>query len=130
MLLRIHKKDLWPIEETASGYYEDDLFDVIEFLYDHVSKPIDGTLHSYAECGMHWNTFNQQEGRREFRDKMNTVLGHYQKRFELSDQGDILFTKAPGPSRLSSRQTFLQPTRILRRGLRPRYFVTAGMGQH
>ena len=96
MLLRIHKKDLWPIEETASGYYEDDLFDVIEFLYDHVSKPIDGTLHSYAECGMHWNTFNQQEGRREFRDKMNTVLGHYQKRFELSDEGDILQKPAEG----------------------------------
>jgi hypothetical protein len=96
MLLRIREKDLWPIEDAAPGYYEDDLFDVIEFLYDHVSKPIDGTMHSYAECGMHWNSFNQQEGRREFREKMNAVLEHYQKRFELSESGDILQRAAEG----------------------------------
>lgn len=66
MLLAIRKKNLWPIDTAASWYSEDDLFDVIEFLYQHVSKPIDGTYHGWNDCGMHWATFNQTEGRREF----------------------------------------------------------------
>lgn len=59
MLLAIRKKDLWPINEKAFLYSEDDLFDVVEFLYRHVSNPIDGYMHSHGGCGMHWETFNQ-----------------------------------------------------------------------
>jgi len=42
MLLTIRKKGLWPIPDKAPFYQEDDLFDVLEFLYQHVSKPIEG----------------------------------------------------------------------------------------
>lgn len=90
ILLSVRKKHLWPVSENAQAYSEDDLFDVIEFLYLHVSKPIDGTMHSYNECGMHWETFNKAEGQREFRDKINQLLVHYEKRFELSEAGEIL----------------------------------------
>lgn len=90
MLLSIRKKNLWPIESEAKQYSEDDFFDVIEFLYQHVSKPIDGNYHSWNDCGMHWETFNQSEGQREFRNKVNVVLDHYSKRFELSADGEVL----------------------------------------
>ena len=70
MLLSIGKKGLWPIHKTASTYSEDDFFDILEFLYQHVSKPIDGTFHSWNNCGMHWETFNQSEGQTEFRAKV------------------------------------------------------------
>lgn len=90
MLLTIRKKDLWPIDKMASCYSEDDFFDVLEFLYQHVSKPIDGTFHSWSNCGMHWETFNQSEGRAEFRAKINTVLARYVNPFELSQNGEIL----------------------------------------
>jgi len=56
----------------------------------HVSKPIDGTYHSYNNCGMHWETFNKAEGQKEFRRKMNEILGMYVGRFELNDKGEIL----------------------------------------
>ncbi|MEX0885354.1 MAG: hypothetical protein WD009_02840, partial [Phycisphaeraceae bacterium] len=85
MLLSIRKKELWPIESRADGYSEDDLFDVVEFLYQHVSKPVEGTMHSWNDCGMHWETFNQAAGRREYRERINQVLQHYEKRFELSE---------------------------------------------
>ncbi len=49
MFRAIRKPDLWPIQEKYKSYSEDDLFDIIEFLYDHVSKPIDGYLHSYNQ---------------------------------------------------------------------------------
>lgn len=90
VLLAVRKKDLWPPHFRGARYSEDDLFDVIEFLFQHVSKPIDGSFHNYAECGMHWETFNKQQGQSEYRDKVNAVLDHYAKRFELSENGEIL----------------------------------------
>ncbi len=90
MLLNIRKKGLWPVTEKAASYSEDDFFDVIEFLHQHVSKPINGNLHSYNDCGMHWETFDGPPGRAEFRLKVNGVLALYEGRFEISVDGEIL----------------------------------------
>jgi hypothetical protein len=90
MLLTVKKKSLWPIESHKHEYSEDDFFDVVEFLYQHVSKPIDGTYHHHNGCGMHWETFNQAEGRGAYRDRINAVLSNYEKRFELSPVGEVL----------------------------------------
>lgn len=96
MLLTIRKKNLWPISDFASKYTEDDLLDVIEFLYQYISKPIDGTLHSWGNCGMHWETFNKKEGQKEFIEKINIVLSHYKNKFELTAKGEILHKPAEG----------------------------------
>lgn len=90
ILLAVRKKNLWPIANHHHLYSEDDLFDLIEFLYQHVSKPIDGTMHSYANCGMHWEVFSQEEGRKVFKDRINMLLQHYENHFELSEKGQIL----------------------------------------
>ena len=71
ILLKIRKKEIWPIESRINLYTEDDLFDIIEFLNIHVSKPIDGSYHDWNNCGMHWETFNKAEGQAEFRKKIN-----------------------------------------------------------
>lgn len=96
MLLTIRKKGLWPVPEKAHGYQEDDFFDVLEFLYQYVSKPIEGTMHSYNGCGMHWETFNQALGRKEFCERINGVLAHYKHRFELSPDGEVLHRPEAG----------------------------------
>ncbi|WP_294960389.1 hypothetical protein [Sulfurimonas sp.] len=96
ILLTIRKKNLWPISEYVSSYTEDDFLDVIEFLYQYVSKPIDGTMHSYNECGMHWETFNKKNGQNLFREKINTVLEHYKNKFELSQNGEVLHKPEEG----------------------------------
>lgn len=90
ILLTVRKKDLWPIHEKSSSYSEDDFFDVVEFLCQHVSKPIDGWHHTYSYCGMHWETFDKAQGQAEYRDKVNTVLGLYAHPFELSPAGEVL----------------------------------------
>ncbi len=90
ILLAVRKKDLWPIAEHSQKYSEDDLFDLIEFLFQHVSKPVDGHHHRWNECGMHWETFNQQDGRQDYRYRINNVLAHYERRFELSPDGEVL----------------------------------------
>lgn len=96
MLLTIRKKNLWPISQYATGYSEDDFLDVIEFLYQYVSKPIDGTMHSFNGCGMHWETFNKKEGQYVFREKINAVLAHYKNKFELSEKGEVLHKPEDG----------------------------------
>lgn len=96
MLLAIRKTGLWPLFEKAPYYSEDDLFDVIEFLHLHVSKPIDGTMHSYGHCGMHWETFNKVVGQEEFRSKVNALLTHYEQRYELSANGEVLHKPEAG----------------------------------
>jgi len=96
MLLTIRKKGLWPVQVSAKKYSEDDFFDVLEFLFQHVSKPIDGTHHNWDNCGMHWETFNQVQGQAVFRGKMNAVLEHYAKPFELSAEGEVLHKPEAG----------------------------------
>ena len=86
----LRKESLWPISFWASMYSEDDLFDMIEFLFDYVSAPVDGSLHSYNQCGMHWNTFDEEAGKKEFRKRINELLALYEHRFELSLDGLIL----------------------------------------
>jgi hypothetical protein len=96
MLLTIRKSGLWPIYEKASSYSEDDFFDALEFLHQYVSKPIDGTMHSYDHCGMHWETFNKMQGQQEFCVTVNSVLAHYQERFEMSPSGEVLHKSEAG----------------------------------
>ena len=89
MFLAIRKSDLWPIEEKCNNYSEDDLFDVIEFLYDCVSKPI----HRYDEWSNHgdsYDTFERKTGKQEFRDRINQLLCDYREGYELSEKGEIL----------------------------------------
>lgn len=90
ILLHIRKKDLWPPSTRWHDYSEDDFFDIIEFLFQHISKPIGGDHHSYNQCGMHWHTFDKKEGQVFFRSRVNGILSHYEKAFELSEFGEIL----------------------------------------
>lgn len=68
ILIEVRKKDLFPVHDYFHSYSEDDLFDVIEFLYDHCSKPVRRTYHSYGDCGWHCETFEREPGRKDFRE--------------------------------------------------------------
>ena len=85
---RLRKDNLYPFNKIPE-YSEEDLFDVIELLYDLVSKPIDGYEHTYSSCGWHYHTFNKLEGQKEFRDQINKILCDYNEGFELSTEGEI-----------------------------------------
>ncbi|OPY51617.1 MAG: hypothetical protein A4E48_01460 [Methanosaeta sp. PtaU1.Bin060] len=89
MFLIFRKRNLWPIADKCSAYSEEDLFDVIEFIYDYISKPIKGWFHQY-DNSWHYEKFNKNEGLQEFRDKINLLLKDYKNGFELSENGEIL----------------------------------------
>lgn len=90
MLFSLNKPNLWPIEKRFESYSEDDLFSVIEYLFDHVSKPTSGQMHMQLGCGMHWQTFKAGPGQTEFRDTINVLLDRYSEGYELSPTGEIM----------------------------------------
>lgn len=91
IILTIRKHNLYPFyEHTIMSYTEEDLFDIIEFLYQFVSKPLEGTPHNWENCGMHWETFSKKEGQSEFINRINTLLALYKGNYELSSNGQIL----------------------------------------
>lgn len=100
MLFHLRKENLWPVSEHIERYEEDDLFDVIEFFHDHISKPLDGYHHDYAGCGYHYNTFDGGTGKREYRTRVNDLLESYKTGFEISDMGEILELAQPGTAQL------------------------------
>lgn len=93
---RLRKPTLWPIREKYKEYSEDDLFDVIELLHDHVSKPINGYFHEWNYCGWHYSEFDAQVGKEEFREEINDVLKDYGVGYELSSHGEVLLLSPQG----------------------------------
>jgi len=87
---KLRRANLWPINENIGSYAEVNLFDMIEFLHDHVSKPTDGHYHSWNDCGMHWTKFDRSAGQAELRETLNPLLECYGPGFALSEQGEIM----------------------------------------
>ncbi len=94
------RKHLWPVEAHVYDADEADVFDLIEFLHDHVSKPLTGTMHSYSNCGMHWKTFDQGAGQKEYQAELNPLLESYDKGYELDARGEIMELAAKGMGKL------------------------------
>ncbi len=90
LLLAVRKENLAPIREKIKYYTEEDLFDVIEFLFDHVSKPTERHYHDYSNCGWHCSAFDRAAGRAEYREKINELLEPFQNGYELSEAGEVL----------------------------------------
>ncbi len=90
IFVNIHKDDLWPLRIKIRDYTEDDLFDMIEFMHDHCTKPISGTYHSYNNCGYHYNVFSEEDGHQDYREKLNDILKDYKEGYEISVKGEIL----------------------------------------
>jgi hypothetical protein len=78
----------WSVEDIT----EDHIFDVIEFLYDRVSKPgvmVDKETDSgwrYAD----YDEYDHEAGQKEFRDNVNSFLTDYKTGFELTKEGIVL----------------------------------------
>jgi hypothetical protein len=79
--------DRWTNEEMT----EDHIFDVVEFLFDHASKP-GAWVNQVTETG--WNyedydSFDEAAGRDEFRSAANIILADLGEGFELNNDGQI-----------------------------------------
>jgi hypothetical protein len=108
MLWKLRKQNLYPIEEKCPSYSEDDLFDVIEFLYDCVSEPISAITDEsewlkVEECWL-YTKFNKKTGRHKFRYEINELLRDYKDGYEISKTGEIFAIPDPGMESLFQEQ--------------------------
>ena len=89
---KLRRKDLFPIWTRKDNLTEDEIFDLIEFLYDHATQPIhsSGYYHKFNDCGYHYSEFIQGGAQEEFRKEVNDILRDYGEGFELSAKGEIL----------------------------------------
>jgi hypothetical protein len=71
----------WPEADIT----EDHVFDAIEFLYDRVSKP--GNWDPYY---FDYDGYDEEAGRKEFRETANAFLSDYRAGYELTEDGTIL----------------------------------------
>ena len=83
----------FPIAEwSLENITEDHIFDVIEFLYDHVSKPGE-LVDKETDSGFQYqgyDGYDDKAGKEEFRNKSNAFLADYKTGFELTQDGIIL----------------------------------------
>jgi hypothetical protein len=84
---------LFPVTKwLARDVTEDHVFDALEFLYDHVSKP-GAWIQMTSETGYNYNDYDgydEEEGRLDFREVVNIFLADYKSGYELTKEGTIL----------------------------------------
>lgn len=88
-LRKIGRNNVWPWRRHWDDWDADTLFDVLEVLYDVVSKPMKQEWHAWDNCGWHFSQFRQLEGRTDYRAKLNPVLARFEVPLELTTAGEI-----------------------------------------
>jgi hypothetical protein len=83
LYIKLFKENLWPMRSRIDHYSEDDLFDIIEFCYDIISKPV------YNDS-LRKTEFIKETAQEEFRNEINNLLGKYNGGFKINEYGDII----------------------------------------
>lgn len=92
----INKDNLYPIENNLQNYTEEDLFDIIEFLYRYTSKGEKFKPMSDIDYFWVYSNFDEEVGKKEFRENINLVLRRYNNGYELNKGGEIVRLANPG----------------------------------
>jgi len=85
---------------------EDHVFDVVEFLYDHVSKPGEW-VQMTSDSGYFYSDYegyDDEAGQEEFRSKANQFLLDYKTGFELTKDGIVLAMGSGGLEHILSAE--------------------------
>ncbi len=69
---------------------------MLEFLFDHVSKPTKRHFHGYSACGWHCEEFDRASGKAEYREKLNRLLRAYDSGFEITEMGEVVSVPPTG----------------------------------
>jgi len=84
----------WEVKEIS----DDRIFDPIEFLYDHVSKPGEW-VDKETDTGFQYydyDSYDTEVGQLEFREVANSFLRNYKDGLKLSENGEIIEVGSQG----------------------------------
>ena len=107
----------WPTYNVT----EDHVFEAIEFLHDHVSRP-GALVEMTSETGFNYSDYDgydERVGRAKFRKEANAFLADYKSGFELTKDGIVLALGTDGSSTSWTQKSFLttKSTWIVRCGM-------------
>lgn len=102
------RREAWPLREAFSRAErdserlselvdserrsaEDEVFDLIEFFYRHISQGVEatGVYHSFGDCGWHFQDYDPRPAQGYFRARMNRFLPNYGNGYRLTLDGEI-----------------------------------------
>ena len=94
IFMKTRKSHLLPIKSEYVTYSEDDLFDVIEYLFKYVSLPIESNYKVHDSGFLDKKSiihtkYSAKKGKADFTEKINELLSFYKKPFILSESGEI-----------------------------------------
>ena len=101
---------IWPIAKDNVPNTLD-VMDLLEFVEDHLAKPIPVDYHSYF--GHHHLDFDVEKGKAEFRASLNTILARTGLSFEMNDDGIMLRLGPPVLTTVLKNATFTTGDRTL-----------------
>jgi hypothetical protein len=92
LFITLGRDNLWPVGQHAEYWDDDTLFDMMEFLHDHVSTGVQeaGRLHSFSDCGWHYNEFTREPARSHYRQLVNEILQRIEPGYEMTEAGEIV----------------------------------------
>ncbi len=97
-LRKLKKQNLWPIEDNIAQYTKDDLFDVMELVFDCASKPMEDSARSHGwnnQC-VHFDKFAKGLGWYEYQNEVNQILRDLDYGYEINRSGEIIILGDPG----------------------------------
>ena len=102
LMIILGRDNLWPVSVFATDWDDDTLFDMMEFVYDHVSTGDSATAryHSFSNCGMHYARFNPNPARANYLTRVNEILRRMSPGFEMTESGEILRAVVDGTAPL------------------------------
>jgi hypothetical protein len=94
LFLLLRKEKLWPIYNNLKNYCEDDLFDIMEFCYDNISKPLMELANSYGTTKQYYlvKGYDAADAHKEFRNELNKHLRDYGDGYSIDNNGFIVRT--------------------------------------
>lgn len=92
LLIVLGRERLWPVSQYVDEWDDDTLFDMMEFLYDHVSTGVkdSGRYHDYDDCGWHYRHYTPEPARGHYRQLVNDVLQRMDPGYEMMETGEIM----------------------------------------
>ncbi|KPN21740.1 MULTISPECIES: hypothetical protein [unclassified Arthrobacter] len=79
----------WPMTPGDILSLSDDaVYSLVEYFHDQAQRPRTATLHSYGDCGLHFQNWNSQTGQSVYRWRLNALLENHGVPLRIGPTGE------------------------------------------
>lgn len=64
------------------------VYSLVEYFHDQAQRPRTATIHSFGDCGLHYQSWNSQSGQSVYRWRVNTLLETHRVPLRLGTSGE------------------------------------------